>query len=272
MKAPLGPVVLLARFVTVMWNRNKTVALAIVVVAAGIGDAQEKYSPPVPATDTIVRNLVATRARQVESLQAFSVNRTYRLDYQGFGGTRHAELQVEAEYVAPDRKQFRVISQSGSKFLLDRILPKFLESEAQDQRESAESEISPRNYDFSLLGTDRINGKPYYVLQIKPRRKGKYLCDGKIWVDAQDFTLSRLEGQPVKNPSFWINHAQLSTEYQNIGDFWLPAHRYSTSNVRFGGKAVLAVDYSDYRVTRVPKAVLEASRSKIVLQRSAGQQ
>ncbi len=211
-----------------------------------------------PATDAIVERMMTTRARQMRELQAFDVLRNYRIDYQGVGGEHHAQAQVVTSYISPDRKEFRIISQSGSRFLLDHIFKKLLESEKEDQTNQAESELSPRNYSFKLLGTEQVNGSDAYVMGITPRQKAKYLCRGKIWVDARDYAITRLEGQPAKNPSFWISHTEMANTYGKIGDFWLPVHKDATTDVRLGGKAVLAIDYSGYHVTPGPRS-FEAS-------------
>jgi len=69
----------------------------------------------------------------------------------------------------------------------------------------------------------------------------------------------RLEGAPAKNPSFWISHTQMTNTYQKVGNFWLPVHKDATTDVRLGGKAVLAIDYSGYHVTSNALGSLEAS-------------
>jgi hypothetical protein len=204
--------------------------------------------------------MMTAKDRQARELQSFDVLRDYRVDYQGFGGARHAEMQVVSTYVSPNKKDFRVVSQSGSKFLLDRIINKLLETEKDYQLDEADSDLSPRNYDFRFLGTEQVAGSDAYVLEITPRRKAKYLCHGKIWVDSRDFAVVRLEGTPAKNPSFWVSHTEMANMYQKVGDFWLPLHKDATTDVRLGGKAVLAIDYSAYRVNAAPKGSFEASR------------
>lgn len=211
------------------------------------------------STETIVERLMTARSRQARQLQTIDVVRDYRVDYQGLGGNRHAEMQVVSSYVSPNKKDFRILSQSGSRFLLDRILSKLLETEKDYQLDEADSDLSPRNYQFQLLGTEQVSGTDAYVLQITPRRKAKYLCRGKIWVSARDFAIVRLEGEPAKNPSFWVSHTQMANTYQKVGDYWLPVHKDATTDVRLGGKAVLAIDFSGYRITEKPRGSLEAS-------------
>jgi hypothetical protein len=44
---------------------------------------------------------------------------------------------------------------------------------------------------------------PEYVFRIIPKRKAKGLLLGHIWVDEKTFQIRRMEGVPVKSPSFW---------------------------------------------------------------------
>jgi hypothetical protein len=57
---------------------------------------------------------------------------------------------------------------------------------------------------------------------------------GTIWVDAEDFAIMRMEGEPAKNLSFWIKSVQFAHKYEKHGSFWLAASDSSVSvlNVR----------------------------------------
>jgi len=158
---------------------------------------------------------------------------------------------VEATYVAPDQKDFKVISQSGSKLLLNRVVQKLLDSEKEALKDETrlQTELSSRNYEFALTETQHTPDGDFYVLAVTPREKSKFLYRGKIWVEARDFAVARIEGEPAKNPSFWISHTQIEHRYTKVGDFWLPAHNQSITQVRLGGKAVLTIDYTDYEIT-----------------------
>lgn len=242
-------------------NLTTQVAAQMLLLAGSVLFALAQEAPPVAnvSTETIVEHLMTNRMRQAQQLEAVDVIREYRVDYQGIGGSRHAEMQVASSYVSPNKKDFHIVSQSGSPFLLEHILSKLLESERDYQLDEADSDLSTHNYEFHLLGTEQVGGNPAYVLQIRPRRKAKYLCHGKIWVDARDFAIVRLEGEPAKNPSFWVSHTQMANTYQKVGEYWLPSHKDATTDVRLGGKAVLAIDFSGYRITQKSKGALEAS-------------
>ena len=87
-----------------------------------------------------------------------------------------------------------------------------------------------------------------------PKRKDKYLFEGKIWIDAQDYAVVRIEGHPAKRLSFWIERANLVREYQRIDGFWVPQRDETFVQVRLYGKKVLTIDHQDYAVNGVAKS------------------
>jgi hypothetical protein len=206
-------------------------------------------SEPLSA-EVVVQRLVAANARRARELRGYRGKRSYHVEYQGFLGSREAQMQVEATYIAPDKKDFKIISQAGSTLLLKRVVMKLLENEKEAQRGQnlQEMELSPRNYDFAMLERQRIPEGDFYVLEVTPKAKNKFLYRGKIWVDSGDFAVARIQGEPAKNPSFWISHTQIEHRYAKVGDFWLPRHNQSVTQIRLGGKAVLTIDYTDYQI------------------------
>jgi outer membrane lipoprotein-sorting protein len=214
------------------------------------------HSPPVLSTEVIVQRLMAANAQRSQMLRGYRGKRVYHLDYHGIFGNRDATMQVEALYTAPNRKEFRVTSQSGSKLLINHVLLKLLssEQEAQEERSRKELEISPKNYDFALAGTEHTPSGDFYVLSVSPKGKNKYLYRGKFWVDARDFAIARMQGEPAQNPSLWVSHTQIEYRWSKIAGFWLPVHNQSETQVRMGGTAVLTIDYSDYQVTGVTRS------------------
>ena len=84
-----------------------------------------------------------------------------------------------------------------------------------------------------------------------PKRKGKFLYRGRIWVNAQDFAVVRVEAEPAKHLSFWIRSTEFDRRYEKVGDFWLPARNHSISKIRFGGHAELTIQYVNYLITSV---------------------
>jgi hypothetical protein len=99
-----------------------------------------------------------------------------------------------------------------------------------------------------MEGSETIDGRPAYILKVEPLSDGKFLYRGKIWVDAADFAVVRMETEPARNPSFFISRTQIHCTSVRVHGFWLPQKIRSETKVRIGGTAVLTIDYGDYQV------------------------
>jgi hypothetical protein len=157
---------------------------------------------------------------------------------------------VKATYDSPSSKEFKVVSESGSKLILNRVFKKLLESEkeAAQPAVSARSQLNRDNYNFELVGYEPANGGGQYVLRVRPKSRSKYVYRGTVWVDAVDFAVTRIDVEPGENPSFWTKKSEIHHEYKKVGDFWLPARNESVSYIRLGGRATLTIEYTDYHV------------------------
>lgn len=247
------------------------ILLALVICAAvrEIAFGQTASAPGLRSLNAqqVVENLVRMNMERARALQAYRSTRTYRLEYKGFPGGRQAEMVVNVKYQAPGTKEFEIVSSSGSKMLIDRVFKKMIEGEKEAFEEENQKRIAmnQENYEFTLAGYETGPRGPIYVLAVKPRTKNKYLFVGKIWVDEGQFAIVRMEGEPAKNPSFWIKNTKIETQYVNVGDFWLPAHNHSMTSVRLGGHADFSIEYRDYRITGASptnsqSSAMEASR------------
>jgi len=206
--------------------------------------------PPALAADAVVQKMMETSARRSAELRGYRTTRTYHLQYRGFLGTRDAGMKVISTYTAPDHLDFSIVSENGSKLLLNRVLLKLLDSERDAFRNPSQIELSPANYRFASQGIDHVTDTdPCYLLDVQPLKENKFLYHGKVWIDAHDFALARLEGQPAKSPSFWIKDTQIDSTWGKVDGFWLIQHTRSTSHVRLGGMATLTIDYTDYQIS-----------------------
>src|SRR5205807_640655 len=93
---------------------------------------------------------------------------------------------------------------------------------------------------------------PYhcFVLRAIPKRREKYLFEGKVWIDAEDYAVVRIEGRPAKKLSFWIERADFVRQYQKIDSFWLPQRDVTLVQVRLYGRKALTIDHQNYTVNR----------------------
>jgi hypothetical protein len=217
--------------------------------------AQRSDMAPAPshaplAEAQVVQNLVNMNLHRRQALHAYQGSRTYRVEYHGFPGNLSAGMVVKVKYVY-GKKQFVVESSTGSALMIDRVLKKALDAEAEaaDDEGQRSSALTEENYHFTLIGYEPGTSVGTYVLKVEPRTEGKFLYRGRIWVDAQDFAVVRLEAEPAKNPSFWIKNTEIEQQYMKVGDFWLPARNHSVTAVRLGGHADLTIEYKEYDIT-----------------------
>ncbi len=214
----------------------------------GWSQIEGAVSLPSLSADQIVERMQLHDMRQAEALESYKALRHYKVEYRGFFKRITAEMDVEVNYSASSGKSFRIISESGSRVLCKRVLEQAVDSEKEAARSKGAAALTPSNYRFLLLGSEDLNGHPDYVLHVEPLTPGKFLYRGKIWVDANDFALAKIEVQPAKNPSFWITRTIIHNVYGQTGGFWLPVQNRSETKVRIGGTAVLTIDYGKYEV------------------------
>jgi len=201
----------------------------------------------------VVENLVQKNAERAKTLESYRGKRIYKIDYKGFPTALRAEVIVEMTYTTPAKKDFKIVSQSGSKWIVKRVLKRLIdaEKEAQEPAIRASVELNTQNYNFRSLEQQTNAGGCSYVLEIQPRVPNKFLYRGRIWVDDQDFAVCRIEGEPAKNPSMWITKTEISHHYQKFDGFWLPVENQSVSSLRLGGRATLTITYQNYEITAV---------------------
>lgn len=201
--------------------------------------------------EQVVDNLVGMNLRRAQALHSYKGTRTYRVEYRSFRGIVNAEMAVDVMYVAPDTKEFTIQSSTGSKFVIDKVFKKLLEAEEDALSKDAQrsTALSRENYDFTLVGYESSASQSMYVLIVEPRTKSKFLFRGRVWVDASDFAVVRLEAEPAKSPSFWTKKSEIEQSYLKVNDFWLPERNHSISFIRLGGRAELTIEYQNYQIT-----------------------
>jgi hypothetical protein len=252
--------------------RTSRIAIALLALAALLtgsafisgplgAQAPAMAGPPLSGAQ-VIDNLVRKNDERAQALLHSESTRVYRLVYRGFPGSREAEMTVLATYDRPSSKQFKVVSQSGSKLILDRVFKKLLESEKEAALPamSARTQLNRDNYSFELVGYEALPTGGQYVFRVSPKIKSKYVYRGKVWVDATDFAVTQIDVEPAQNPSFWIKKTEIHHQYKKLEGFWLPARNESVSYIRLGGRATLTIEYKDYQVTdarreRKPPAV-----------------
>jgi len=198
--------------------------------------------------DEVFAKLLEHNRIRETRLRQYTARRTYEVTNDQ--GKRYARELVRVDYQAPDHKSFHTESEEGSGLVRKMVLKRLIESEAETAsgRAHHDSAIKPANYEFNLLGEQDVG--PYHCLlvQATPKRKDKYLFEGRVWIDAQDYAIVKIAGQPAKSLSFWITRADFVRQYQKIGEFWLPAQDETWVRMRLSGKKILTIQHRDYAV------------------------
>jgi hypothetical protein len=135
--------------------------------------------------------------------------------------------------------------------VFDRLMDS--ESESSTGKQHQESALTPANYEFHFAGQEDVGPYHCFALDVTPRRKDKYLFEGRIWIESHDFAVVRIEGHPAKKPSFWINQADFVREYQKVDEFWLPLRDETQVDVKVYGKRVLTIEHGPYVLPAEPQ-------------------
>ena len=218
---------------------------ALLLMAVMPAPAQDSHEPPGTANATaVVQRMVQMNKKRAATLRGYTVTQRYVLDNSRFN--RHAELTARMTYTAPDKRQFVVLSETGSSWIRNHVFRKLLQAEVDGARR--ETQITPDNYRFELLGTKMLDGRSAYLLEATPKTKGALLFRGRVWVDAMDAAVARIEGGPAQNPSFWTTKVHFVHGNQKHGAYWLSASNVSHTEVRIFGSTDLKVEYFDYDI------------------------
>jgi len=202
---------------------------------------------PTPLTSSeIVERMLSADKERLAALAGYTGMRHYNFENKRIN--KRAGMTVRMTCDSAGVKKFEVMDESGSGLIRNRILRKMIEAEqeASQKGERERTRIIPANYDFRLVGTELLEGRGNYVMEVSPKTKNKFLILGRIWVDAEDFAISRVEGQPAKNPSFWIRHVHVVQKYGRTGRFWLPMLNDSRAEARIFGRTDVSIEYFDY--------------------------
>ena len=204
-----------------------------------------------PTAEEIVTRMGSRDVQRQVSMEGYAGMRRYVLENQHLH--KRAEMLVQVQGDPDGTKHFEVVSEEGWKAAHKHVLRKMLESESDTSRPDicAKTKLNPENYEFEVIGTEPVADRTTYVLEIKPKRKEKYLFRGRIWVDTEDYALVRAEGNPAKSPSFWTKSTHFVQVYQKSGPLWFPLSTQSVTEAHIFGTTDVNIEYFDY----APKTV-----------------
>ena len=215
-----------------------------------------------PTAEQVVSRMAAQDVERQSSIEGYAGMRRYVLENQNF--QKHAEMVVRVKGDPDGTKHFEVVSEDGWKAANAHVLRKMLESESETSRPElrATTRLNFTNYQFLIVGTEMVSGRKAYVLETKPKRKDKYLFEGRIWVDTEDYALVRAEGSPAKSPSFWTKSTHFVQVYRKSGPLWFPLSTQSITEARLFGTTDVHIEYFDYAPQSQPSSEITLMSSK----------
>jgi len=186
-----------------------------------------------PTLQEIVTRFTQVQVESRAGMRPYAVTRYYELRSDS-KPDKPSTVTAEVRVQPPDTKDYTIEQTKGSDG--ERVVRKVLEHERELATEWEKTSFTDRNYEFALAGEEILEGHRCYVLELTPRRDSKDLIRGRAWIDAQQFRLRQVVGEPSKSPSWWIKHMELTLRYGEVQGMWLQTAATATADVRVVGR------------------------------------
>jgi hypothetical protein len=225
--------------------RIQLIFLSMSIYAAGLMQPLRAQEPK--TADEVVARVLAQDGIRESASGGYTGAREYVLENHLF--QKRARMLVRVNCDRNGMKHFQVMSEDGWRIANERVLREMLAAESTNSHPETRptSRITSDNYRFRMIDSGSLDGRASYVIEIIPKRQEKSLFRGRIWVDAEDYAIARVEGEPAKSPSFWIGKVHFVQQYQKKGPFWFPAMTTSVTDARMFGATDVNIRYFDYK-------------------------
>lgn len=238
-------------------NIRYQLGLLSVVALAAIGAAAQTSTSV--DLGTIVQRIAQTQVDAHNNVRPYEVTREYQFFEGEEDGQPDSHVVADVTYFPPDTKQYSIRNASGSG-RGQHVVKKVLEHETQMVGQWRQSALTEDNYKFTMLGEETLNGRRCFILGLEPRRDAKELLKGKAWVDAGDFRVRQVQGEPSKSPSFWIKKLNVTITFSEVQGMWLQTSVRASAEVRMFGRNTLAERDLTYRVGNAMAANKKSQR------------
>ena len=219
----------------------KQVWLAVLLLAATTAAWSQAPSPAIetkaPDLDAILQSTERVQQQNPGQSRPYDVTRQYKV-FRAEDKRPISEVTARISFTPPDSKTYKITQASGNP-RGEKIVRAILDQECDAAKNSDNSQVSRKNYDFVFLRRENFGVIPEYVLLIIPKRKAKTLLVGQVWVDASTFRIRRIEGIPTKNPSLWIKNIHITMQFAELSGAWIPVSFDAIASVRLVGQYTL---------------------------------
>jgi hypothetical protein len=233
--------------------------IAVLLVPAGCAVGQSA-APPTSYLRFIVRSMEKAQSR-------IQLPRRVTREYCLGSPARAAESDVIAEIDLTPPGKYAIQKTSGSN-RAEQVVKRILEKEvdtAGSVEKSRSTAVTSENYDFSYLGKALLNGRPYFLLQMTPKREQSELISGRAWIDQHSFLIRRIEGELAKSPSWWVKSVHIDLGFSSYKTTWLQTSMEALAEVRLVGAQKLTakvLEYDTFPLAATMSGPLKASSFK----------
>ncbi len=251
---------------------KKSVVGYILLIAAATAAAQvsgprrsnqgPNQQPARPELETIVERMEQAARENRESYRAYVITRDYRL-YGSGDKQPQSEVIAEISFVPPTSTEYRIERRTGSS-RGESVVRRILDSQRKDATSGGSpAAVTRENYEFTLLGEQKLQGGDCYVLGLQPKRKEKSLLIGRAWVDRNTYLVRRVQGQMSKTPSWWVKSAEVMLDFGNVEGMWLHTRTRATADVRLFGRHTLTENAVKIRTGTTAAALIRQRPSEV---------
>jgi hypothetical protein len=227
-----------------------TVAGMMTPLLCCLAMAQQNTRSGVLSLTSIVQSMEKAQS-EVRPQVPYQVIREYRL-FGAKSSSANAAVVAEVDFKPPNSQDYNIQKWSGSargKQVVQRVLDH--EVEAVSKSNQGRTAFTNDNYDFIFVGDTVLDGRPCYVLGLKPKRREKDLISGEAWLDKRSFLILYVEGETEKAPSWWLKSVRVKVSFGNLSGTWLQTNMDAMAEVRLLGSHTLTSRILDYRGTDV---------------------
>lgn len=235
---------------TIETRSHRARAVAAVFCLAWLGIAMAAAQQP--DVSTVIRGIDAEVQARVKNVLGFTDMEHYAV-YRGNDETHPvAEMTARDTYEKGQGKTYTIVSKSGSGIVQSYGLRPLLKNETDINQPGKvdESWFTSANYEMRLEagGMQAVNGRRCYVLAITPKHPAPNMVDGRLWVDANDYSIVRVQGVASKSPSMFARTTYMMRDYVNVNGYPMATHARAESKSYLFGRTVVIIDYSDYHL------------------------
>jgi len=186
-----------------------------------------------PDIASLIKRIIEAQLDSRAHAKPYSVTREYKL-FGSDSNRARTEVLAQVNFLPPNVKSYGIDQSTGG--MGEKVVRRILDHEVDATRDPKLMMVNQSNYDFTFAGEGAAGGFSCYKLEIMPKHDRKDLLRATIWVDKDSYRILRIEGEPVKSPSFWVKDVHVVIEFAEVAGMWLQTETQAMAHLRFGGE------------------------------------